>query len=245
MTELQNLVASAKGLIFDLFHTLTAPEHDWGQFPPTYQMLGVPREEWDDRLFRSSRFRLAGEERDPYRIVELMARSIDPEIECAVIEAAVHNRIERMHFALRNIPAENVRLLQHLRKAGKRLALASNADAMETAGWKSSPLSGCFDTVAFSCDVGSVKPEPEIFLHCLRGIGLQARECLFVGDGGSNELVTARQLGFRTVMVAAIARQMWPEQVSERAAAADFVIEVPTELLDLAPEPQSTPSKAQ
>jgi hypothetical protein len=46
-------------------------------------------------------------------------------------------------------------------------------------------------------------------------------------------------------MVAAIARQMWPEKISERTAAADFVIEVPAELLDLTPEPQSAPSKAQ
>ena len=231
MKNLSEAVDSAKGVVFDLYHTLTARESEWSAGPMTYQMLGVTREQWEEQLFETSRFRLAGEERDPFQIVSRMAYAIDPQIEERIIISAVRNRLERFRGALHGIPSQNVALLSTLRSRGIKLGLISNADAMEITAWDTSPLAGCFDSTIFSCEVGLVKPEPEIFLLCLKELGLAPQECLFVGDGGSNELRAARSLEFTTVMVAGNIRELWADKIEIRARDADFMIEEVCEML--------------
>jgi putative hydrolase of the HAD superfamily len=78
-----------------------------------------------------------------------------------------------------------------------------------------------------------VKPEPEIYEHALRKLGLDPSVCIFVGDGGSNELEGARAAGLRTVFVSLCVEDLWPDRVEQRAAAADHRIRRPAELLDL------------
>ncbi len=68
-------------------------------------------------------------------------------------------------------------------------------------------------------------------MHCLRELGLTPQKCLFVGDGGSNELFAARSLGFTTVMVAGVIRELWADRIEIRAKDADFLIEEVVELL--------------
>jgi len=231
MQTLHQAVASARGIVFDLFHTLTAREADRISVPFTYELLNISREAWEAQLFETSRYRLAGEERDPFQILARMARAIHPAIEDAAIRAALPSRLERFAEALTNIPASNLELLAALRRHHRRLGLISNADVIDIHNWRNSPLTGCFDCVTFSCEIGLVKPEPEIFWHCLNELGLKPRECLYVGDGGSKELSAARSLGFTTVMVAGIVRERWPDKVEPLAQDADFMIEDPIEML--------------
>jgi len=186
-----------KAVIFDLFHTLTAPESKWSELPSTCDLLGVDRRRWDGLITTGSRWRLGGEERDPCRIVARLAREIDPAIADEIIQKAAAIRLERMRHALERIPPANVATVQRLRRAGFVLGLVSNADAIEHAAWSYSPLAGLFDVEVFSCQAGCVKPEPEIFQRCLAALRLAPRECLFVGDGGSNELEGARAVGMK------------------------------------------------
>jgi len=230
---LHDHVVSAKGIIFDLFHTLTSRESERSAWPFTYQLLGVSREAWEHQLFENSRFRLAGIERDHKTIISRMARAINPTIRDDVISYAVSNRSNRFSKALSDIPKENILLLQSLRRHSVNLGLVSNADCGEVASWASSPLAILFDSTVFSCHVGCVKPEPEIFFHSLSELALRPQDCLFVGDGGSGELFAARSLGFHTVMVTGIIRELWPDIIQDRAMDADFVIEFPSELLPM------------
>lgn len=55
-----------------------------------------------------------------------------------------------------------------------------------------------FDHMTFSCDVGVMKPAPEIYHDCLKGVGLEARECLFLDDRPEN-VDAARALGLHAV----------------------------------------------
>ncbi|MBP3577614.1 MAG: HAD family hydrolase, partial [Lachnospiraceae bacterium] len=41
------------------------------------------------------------------------------------------------------------------------------------------------------------KPEEEIFRRCVEQLGVTYEECLYVGDGGSYELETAKKLGMK------------------------------------------------
>jgi putative hydrolase of the HAD superfamily len=230
MKPLPQIVGSAKGVVFDLFHTLTARESTWSAHPMTHAMLGVAREKWERQLFESSRFRLTGVERNPERIIETMARAINPAIEDEIVRLAVANRMDRFAKALVNIPPPNLAMLARLGRKGIKLGLVSNADAGEIHAWSRSPLREHFQSVVISCEVGLVKPDPQIFLRCLDELGLPATECVYVGDGGADELRAARTLGFTTVMVAGVIRELWPDKIPQRAKDADFVIEEPAEL---------------
>jgi putative hydrolase of the HAD superfamily len=210
-----------RGVIFDLFHTLTALESEWSDEPATCEVLGFDRAVWDKVLTESSRWRLAGEERDPYAILSRLARQVDPAIEEGLIRRALRTRIRRFEQVFQRIPPENVESLARLRAAGCRLALLSNADAMEVAAYSRGQLAGMFDVEIFSCDAGCAKPEKEIFHACLDALRLSASDCVFVGDGGSDELRGAKAVGLRTVFVSGVIEELWPDRIAERRAVAD------------------------
>jgi putative hydrolase of the HAD superfamily len=102
---------------------------------------------------------------------------------------------------------------------------------MEVAAWGDCPLAGLFDAEVFSCMVGCVKPERKIYDDCLRRLGLSAEECLFVGDGGSNELAGARDAGMSTVFVSGVIAELWPERVQQRLSLCDHHVEQVPEVL--------------
>ena len=231
-TDVAGVVHAKKGVIFDLFHTLTAIQEEWG--PGTSEMLGVPRDAWNEQLTAKSRDRMIGRERDPYTIFAGMAHAIDPAIPKEVIERAVESRVVRFERALSNIAAESQDVLRRLKDSGKRLGLISDADVTEIAGWGKCPLRLLVDAAIFSCEVGCCKPEPRIYGLCLERLGLAPADCVYVGDGGSNELAGARRMGMTSVMVTGVIEQLWPDKIAERRPDADFVIKRLTELL---PEP--------
>ena len=222
-----------RGVIFDLFHTLTARESEWSSLPWTSDMLGIARDRWDEVLLTRSRWRLIGEERDPYAILRALATEVDPGISDEKVRAALDVRLHRFRQSLVNVPGENLDTLRRLRAAGLRLGLLSNADAMEIAEWHASPLAGMFDVEIFSCEVGCVKPERAIYERCLNALDLPASECLFVGDGGSNELVGAREVGLSPVFVSGVIAELWPERVQARLALCDHHVERLPELLTI------------
>jgi putative hydrolase of the HAD superfamily len=49
-----------------------------------------------------------------------------------------------------------------------------------------------FPVRVYSCQVGRIKPEPEIFAVCLDRLGLQAREVLFLDDHPANAAAASR-----------------------------------------------------
>jgi putative hydrolase of the HAD superfamily len=213
-------------VLFDLFHTLMAVELSPARVGPgTWEILGVDQAAWHEQLMEHSRERLAGEVRDPVEIIRRMAHALDPGIPMETIRQAAAGRSGRFAQALLHPPAATCGALAALKAAGKRLALVSNADVTEVAGWPQSPLAAWFDAVVFSCDVGCVKPEPEIYRLAMRRLGMSVDQCVFVGDGGCHELEGARAIGLTTVMMCGILRAIWPEKIAGRLPYADATIE--------------------
>jgi putative hydrolase of the HAD superfamily len=227
-----SIIKEKKAVVFDLFHTLTSPESTWGAGRRmTYEMLGVGREAWDEQLHRKSHDRLVGLKRNAFEIVAEMAHNIDPSISDDRIKAATENRIARFAAALQEIPDETLEVLEYLKARGKRLGLISNADVMEVAAWGQSKIKHFFNSTIFSCEAGCMKPEKEIYENCLRELGVSPFESVFVGDGGSNELEGAKNIGMMTIMITSIIKELWPERIAERQRHADFVIERLSELM--------------
>jgi putative hydrolase of the HAD superfamily len=224
-------VDRAESVIFDLFHTLTSIEAvmKWGK--ATHEILGVSRKAWLEQLLKKSRERLIGRLKDPVTMMRTMAHAIDPAIPPEVIREATENRRRRFENALKQIPEASKAVLVRLDAEGKKLGLVSNADAMEIAAWDESPIAGIFDCTVFSCVVGYAKPDREIYEICLRELAVRPRDAVFVGDGGSDELKGAREVGMTTVMMTGVIRKMWPERIEPRLPFADFVIERLDELV--------------
>jgi putative hydrolase of the HAD superfamily len=54
-------------------------------------------------------------------------------------------------------------------------------------------------SIVLSCETGLVKPDPEIFKLCAARLGVRPEDCLYVGDGGSDELRGASTVGMTPV----------------------------------------------
>lgn len=213
-----------RAVVFDLFHTLTSADVLRLPGRGTSEVLGVSREAWNEQLLRYSDGRLRGKIRDPFMIIAQMAHAIDNAISEKTIGDAVENRIERFRRALMNIEESTRETLNKLKSAGKKLGLISNADVNEITGWDDSPLRPFFDCAIFSCHVGYVKPEKEIYEKALNELGVEARHVLYVGDGGSDELRGAKEMGMDTVLTTHVIRQFWPERIAKARQYADFEV---------------------
>lgn len=221
-----------RAVIFDLFHTLTSLESVRAPGRGTSEILGVSRKEWNKQLLLYSEDRLRGKMRDPLEIIRKMARAINPDVSDEIIRQAVNNRIKRFKYTLEHIDPGTIITLARLRASGKLIGLISNGDLSEIAGWKNSPIKKYFDSVVFSCDVGYIKPEKEIYEICLKKLGVLSHECVFVGDGGCGELRGAKELGMTTVLTTHVIKIIWPEKIKENRKYADYEIDELKELLE-------------
>ncbi|MFQ6086637.1 MAG: HAD family hydrolase [Candidatus Bathyarchaeia archaeon] len=62
-------------------------------------------------------------------------------------------------------------------------------------------LSGFFDAVVISGDIGWRKPSPKIFEKALEALRVSASEAVFVGDAPFHDIAGARQVGMKTVLL--------------------------------------------
>jgi putative hydrolase of the HAD superfamily len=189
-----------KAIIFDLFHTLTSLEVSGAPGRATSEMLGVDRALWN-------RFWLA--DPDDYVLghadimipVGRIARQLNPQVTDEQIRDAVAERYGRFRHALTHIESETIGGLKALREMGYRLGLISNCGEDEMKPWPESPLAPLFDTALFSCDVKLKKPDRRIYELCTQRLGVEPAQCLYVGNGGSDELAGARRAGMTPVLL--------------------------------------------
>ena len=95
------------------------------------------------------------------------------------------------------------RTLIALRHKGFRLAAVTNS------AWSGELIEGdlerfgvarFFEAVFVSSDVGYRKPSPVIFERALRELGLDASECIFVGNSIIEDIQGAQQMGMKAVL---------------------------------------------
>jgi putative hydrolase of the HAD superfamily len=92
-------------------------------------------------------------------------------------------------------------ILRELRERQMPTALISMCAPDTPALWRASPLAGLIDVEVFSCEVGSRKPEPEIYLAATDRLHVEPSACLYVGDGAYAELTGASSVGMYAVLI--------------------------------------------
>ncbi len=92
-----------------------------------------------------------------------------------------------------------VPMLKKLHTRGIKVGLISNCFSEEAVAIRESSIVEYFDAVVLSYEVGRMKPDPNIYRLCTQKLGVLEYQCLFVGDGGSNELDGATAVGMKAV----------------------------------------------
>lgn len=112
-----------------------------------------------------------------------------------LLNRIVAKRIAVKQLCFENLDDQIVPMLEKLKQLNKKIALISNCFSEETGVIRQSSISQYFDRIYLSFEQGIQKPDPEIFMRCVRELNVAPEECLYVGDGGSEELEAAKQAG--------------------------------------------------
>jgi haloacid dehalogenase superfamily, subfamily IA, variant 3 with third motif having DD or ED/haloacid dehalogenase superfamily, subfamily IA, variant 1 with third motif having Dx(3-4)D or Dx(3-4)E len=187
-----------KAIFFDLFFTLIYPKYSDKN---EYDVIGISSVEWekyaeDNVLYKE---RALGNEKNEKAIIDKIVNIMPYELKEEQKQIILFRREERMKRALLTVDDLILESLQKLHKNNIKMGLISNADVIDSKYWNNSPLAKFFDLAVFSCDVGMLKPEVEIYDFAMRELNVFPEESLFVGDGGSNELYGAKMAGMKTI----------------------------------------------
>lgn len=116
-----------------------------------------------------------------------------------ILKTIVDKRIATKEACFKHLHEDIIPMLMALRSRGIKVGLISNCFSEEAVVIRKSVLFPYFDTVFLSYEQGVLKPDEEIYRRCVDKLSVTAEECVYVGDGGSHELETAKQLGMKAV----------------------------------------------
>ncbi|MEV4513508.1 HAD family hydrolase [Dactylosporangium sp. NPDC049525] len=92
-------------------------------------------------------------------------------------------------------------VLRLLRERGVRTAVVSDCWFELPAMLPGTPIGRLFDVGVYSSHVGHSKPHPAMYRTACERLGIHPEACLYVGDGGGNELTGARRFGITAVQL--------------------------------------------
>jgi putative hydrolase of the HAD superfamily len=116
--------------------------------------------------------------------------------------ARIHAAVERcLEFGRLGLEprAEALETLAWLRSTGYRIGVISNCSNEVPLLWPHTSLAHLVDTAVFSCLERVRKPDPRIYQAACFRLQVSPEACLYVGDGGSNELTGAAAVGMRAI----------------------------------------------
>lgn len=97
---------------------------------------------------------------------------------------------------------ESIPVLVELRERGLRVGVVSDCSSELPVVWPDLEIARYVHAAVFSVVEGARKPHPSLYRSVCRRLGVAAEECVYVGDGGSDELAGARAAGMYAVRLA-------------------------------------------
>ena len=226
---------AVKIVIFDLFETLVS-EFDAGH-PSTIevaQTLQLSVEDFQQEYVNHRPARCTGQ-LDYAASLRYIVRKLGGKSSENTIKTLAERRHSAFAGHLRHVEPEILNMLNEITTSGIRLGLISNTDGSEVLDWANSPLVRFFDVTVFSHVVGMVKPDPHIYQHASQNLGVAPSDCIFIGDGNSDELRGAAQVGMLPFCAAWFLRQhtdLLGEDIVMHRAVGYPVLDHPSELVD-------------
>ncbi len=103
------------------------------------------------------------------------------------------------HQANRHLVTGAFELLEMLHGRCRLGIVTNNSVAEQTDKLRALNISGYFDAVVISEEVGVTKPDPEIFAIALDRIGAHPQDTVFIGDNWTNDIAGAQGAGMTAV----------------------------------------------
>ena len=187
-----------KAVIFDMFETLVSIFEGRTFFGDDMAAaIGADRDAFRAAWHPTEHGRSVGE----YTIEEgigIALRAVGIH-DAAVVDMLVKKRDEALDDTFSAVPEKTLELLSELRRRGLKIGLISNCYSNESRKIRESVLFPFFDAALLSYEQGVCKPDGEIFRRIMKELDVSPEECLYVGDGGSDELYAARNAGMKAV----------------------------------------------
>ena len=192
-----------QAVIFDLFGTLAHNFSSDGYHKALSQMaeaLSIPPDDFSQAWFSTSRDRNSVDSQTCQSDVEIICTEMAVSPLPENIELAVEHRLNYIRHVMTPQP-QAVNTLKTLKERGYTTGLLSNCSHEIPVVWPESQLAPFIDVAVFSCSENLRKPEPEIYRITAERLGVSLDECLYVGDGGHQELSAALALGMHPVLI--------------------------------------------
>lgn len=227
-----------KAVIFDLFGTLVdcykVIDYD-DTLVKMAAILNVPYGEfkrvWDDMAPQ----RNTGVFATTNSNIAAICNRMDIQVDHDTIEHAANIRRDFVNRTL-SPRHDTLSTLAQLKEKGIKIGLISNCSPDTPETWDKTPFVTLFDIVVFSSSVGLKKPDRRIYRLALDRLQLKAEECIYVGDGDSNELTGARETGLYPVMIQVEYDSETGDYLADRQEWDGLVISSLTEVLTLVEE---------
>lgn len=190
-------------IVFDLYDTLVPGGGRDLRDAVSHAMardLGVDPEAFAEAIRDSFDARCRGALGDLHQTLSHLAEQLGTHPEPAALDTAAERRLE-LHRSL--LAPENgvLETLDLLRRNGYRLALISDCSIETPMLWRETALAKRFDATVFSCEFRARKPDPALYRRAATDLGVQPEDCLYIGDGASDELAGAERVGMTALKI--------------------------------------------
>jgi putative hydrolase of the HAD superfamily len=194
-----------KAVVFDFFGTLTVPipaEHHRIHLNPVAEALGCDPQAFHEAWSASFYERATGAWGSPREALHRALAHLDLDLSPERVDTALAVRTSKFGEYVELRP-DAVATLTQLRERGLGVAVLSDCTDDLPHLWPSLPIAPLVDVTVFSYEYGAHKPDPVLYEAAARELAVLASDCLYVGDGGSDELAGAERAGMTAVRIAA------------------------------------------
>jgi len=204
-----------RAVFFDLFETLIT-EWENGKKKASYSThkLGLDTNVFSKEWKLCKALQTIGKYPNYSSAIIDIAKNNNVYVDKMLLEFLEQERIEGKSKPFLTIESDIIFTLQELKNKQIKIGLISNCTHEDITAWESSELAPYFDDVIFSFNAGVAKPNQEIYKLACERLNVKPEFCLFIGDGGSNELQGATEFGMKAYQ----ATWFQPRRISEKVS---------------------------
>ena len=190
-------------VLFDFFGTLV-PNFTFSAHKKNLnkvaEKVGAPSEIFIERWFGAFRERVTGEWPDTYSAIRNICNELGVFPDNKQLTSAAEIRFEFMRS--NTYPRKDaIETLSQIKELDLKLGLISDCSSELPDAWDQTEFAPYFNVTVFSCKQGTKKPDPLMYETACQSLKIAPEKCLYIGDGGSNELTGALNVGMTPVLL--------------------------------------------
>jgi putative hydrolase of the HAD superfamily len=191
-----------RAVLFDFFGTLTQAVTRGPWHAAIAHRLGCDPAAFAAALHRSFRTRCRGSLGTPEATLRWVCDQLGVDPPADRLRKALRARTVAV-WADTKLRPDAVAALAAIRARGCLTAVVSDCGYELPAFLPKLPVAPLLDACVYSVEVGECKPHPKMYATACRRLGVPPDKCLYIGDGGSQELTGAVAAGMHAARLAA------------------------------------------